>query len=99
MSSACAIKLGSALVLAAVVAGCSDLYTDRRTRIDVSAGDAIAANKLTHMIDPWPRVSANRNIAFDGGKMQSAVERYRTNRVTNPANGATSSVAPTNGKP
>jgi hypothetical protein len=61
------------------------------------------------MVDPWPRASANRNIAFNGEKMQSAVERYRTNKVTAPVNATTSStsyqqappvvVAPPSGKP
>jgi hypothetical protein len=66
--------------------GCSDLYTDHRDKIGLSAGDAIAANEITEMVDPWPRQSANRNIAFNGQKMQSAVERYRTNRVVPPLN-------------
>jgi hypothetical protein len=109
MSSACATKLGSALLLAVVLSGCSDLYTDRRLRINASAGDAIAVNQLTQMTDPWPRGSGNRNIAFNGEKMQTAVERYRTNKVTNPVSAMTSStsyqalqpvvVAPSSGKP
>ena len=45
------------------------------------------------MVDPWPRASANRNIAFSGEKMQTAVERYRTNRVIPPVNATTSSAA------
>ena len=34
--------------------------------------------------------SANRNIAFNGNKMESAVERYRTNRVIPPSGIGTS---------
>ena len=93
MSSAFATSLGSARVLAAVLGGCSDIYTDRRDMIALSAGDAVAVNKMTHMVDPWPRHSANRNIAFNGEKMQTAVERYRTNKVTNPVGATTSSAA------
>ena len=117
MSCARAINLGSVLVLTAVLAGCAEfnayqldpIYTDRRDTIAVSAGDALAANKMTHMVDPWPRASANRNIAFNGEKMQSAVERYRTNKVIPPVGATTSSApyqlvqpaaaAPTSGKP
>jgi len=117
MSCARAINLGSVLVLTAVLAGCAEfnayqldpIYTDRRDSVALSAGDALAANKMTHMVDPWPRASANRNIAFNGEKMQSAVERYRTNKVTAPVNATTSSasyqqappvvVAPPSGKP
>jgi len=36
------------------------------------------------MVDPWPSRSGNTNIAFNGQKMQSAVERYRTDKVTPP---------------
>lgn len=86
------IKLGTcALIAATVLAGCSDLYFDRRESISLAAGDDVYSNKVTHMVDPWPPASGNRNIAFDGQKMQSAVERYRTNRVTPPVNATTSS--------
>ena len=86
------IKLGTCALLAATaLAGCSDMYLDRRDSISLSAGDDVYANQVTHMVDPWPAQSANRNIAFDGQKMQSAVERYRTNKVTPPPNATTSS--------
>ncbi len=51
----------------------------------------MATNRVTHMIDPWSRASANREIAFNGEKMQTAVERYRTGRVIPPVNATTSS--------
>lgn len=86
------IKLGScALIAATALAGCSDLYLDRRESIQLSAGDDLYSNQVTHMVDPWPAASANRNIAFDGQKIQSAVERYRTNKVIPPVNSTTSS--------
>jgi hypothetical protein len=86
------IKLGAcALIAATALAGCSDLYLDRRESIQLSAGDDLYTNQVTHMVDPWPAQSANRNIAFNGQRMQSAVERYRTNRVTPPVNATTSS--------
>ena len=66
-----------ALVLAAL-GGCSE-YLDRRDTIATEGGDAVATNVVTHMVDPWPRVSADRNIGFNGERMESAVERYRTN--------------------
>lgn len=76
-----------------VLAGCSDIYFDRRETVVPAAGDAIAANRVTHMVDPWPPASADRNIAFNGEKMQAAVERYRYGRVIPPVNATTSSVA------
>lgn len=86
------IKLaGFALIVATTQAGCSDIYFDRRDTIELSAGDALHSNQVTHMVDPWPPHSANKNIAFDGQKMQTAVERYRTNKVTRPVGMGTSS--------
>jgi hypothetical protein len=72
------------LTLAVLLTGCSDLYLDRRDAIGLAAGDAIAANAVEQMRDPWPPNSGNSNIAFNGEKMQSAVERYRTDKVTPP---------------
>src|SRR5262245_38917684 len=69
--------------LLAVLGGCSE-YLDRRDTIALSGGNAVATDVVTHMVDPWPLESANRNIAFNGPKMQTAVERYRTNRVIPP---------------
>ena len=37
------------------------------------------------MVDPWPPYSGDKNIAFNGQKMQTAVERYRTGKVIPPA--------------
>lgn len=86
------IKLGGcALVAAAALAGCSDLYFDRRESISLSAGDDVYSNQVTHMVDPWPKHSANRNISYNGERMQAAVERYRQNKVVGPVNATTSS--------
>lgn len=82
-----------ALVIAAVLstlAGCSE-YLGRRDTISLQSGNAVQTNKITQMVDPWPRASADRNIASNGVVMQSAVERYRTGRVIQPNNTATSS--------
>jgi hypothetical protein len=86
------IKLGTcALIAATALAGCSDLYFDRRESIQLSAADDLYSNQVTHMVDPWPAQSANRNIAYDGQKMQTAAERYRANKVIPPVNPTTSS--------
>jgi hypothetical protein len=76
-------------VVFATLTGCSE-YLDRRDTIAMSAGNAVATDQVTHMVDPWPRESANRNIAFDGNKMESAFERYRTNQVIQPKGTGTS---------
>jgi hypothetical protein len=75
-----------ALIVAAgtMLAGCSDIYFDRRETIALGADDHAAADAVVQMIDPWPPHVGNRNIAFNGQKMQSAIERYRTNKVIPP---------------
>ena len=81
-----------ALALAALMtalAGCSE-YLDHRDTISLNGGNSVASNKVSQMVDPWPRDSANKNIAFSGAKMESAVERYRTNRVIQPQGMSTS---------
>ena len=85
------MAIGVAL-LGAMLAGCVDsLYSERRETISPLAGDAAAANRVTQMIDPWSKASANNNIVYSGEKMQSASERYRMGKVIRPVNATTSS--------
>lgn len=79
------------VLLGTVLGGCSDIYYDRRETISVVSGEANAANRVTHMIDPWPAASGRREIAFSGERMQTAHERYRTGCITKPINATTSS--------
>jgi hypothetical protein len=83
------------LVLVTLAAGCiggcakTDIYDPhgylaRRDSIELSAGDANAHNIAVQMVDPWPRYAGNKNIAFNGQRMQAAVERYRNNQVIPP---------------
>ena len=72
-----AFALGAVL---ATLSGCSE-YLDRRDTISIHGGDAVATDKVTHMVDPWPPASAQKNIGFNGERMETAMERYRTNRV------------------
>jgi len=79
--------------LGAMLGGCSDIYFDRRDTVALGANDHIDTNRIAQMIDPWPRNVGKREIAFDGQKMQSAVERYRNGRTQPPVNVTTSSTA------
>jgi hypothetical protein len=81
------------VLLAAGLGGCSaDLYLDRRNTVSFAAGDAPAANAVAQMVDPWPPYAGNRNIEFNGERMQSAAERYRTGKTTPLSGTSTSSV-------
>lgn len=80
-----------AVALCALVAGCSDLYWDRRDTVSLHSGEAMAANRATMAIDPWSAASGNRNITYDGQKAATASERYRTGRIIQPVGATTSS--------
>jgi hypothetical protein len=80
----------TALTVSCALSGCSDIYFDRRETVVPSAGNAKAVNQITMMVDPWPPYSADRNIAFNGERMQGAVERYRTRNTIRPMNPLTS---------
>ena len=84
-----ALRAVALAALLATLAGCSE-YFDRRNAVALAGGNAVATNKVTQMVDPWPPASANRDIAFDGNKMETAVERYRTGKVIPPRGTGTS---------
>ena len=71
-----------AVLIAALLGGCSDLYWDRRDSVAFWAGDAPASNVAIHTVDPWPPAAAKRRLTANGELMQKAAERYRTNKTT-----------------
>jgi hypothetical protein len=83
-----------ALVIAATLAagGCSDIYFDRRETVALGADDHIAVNRVAQMVDPWPYHVANKNLAFNGDRMQGAAERYRRHEIVRPVSPVTSSM-------
>lgn len=77
------IRAGALTLALATLAGCSE-YVARRDAISAYGGNAANTNEVVQMVDPWPPYAADRNIAYNGTVMQSAVERYRLGRVTPP---------------
>lgn len=92
-STECSIgsAVAAALVLGTMLAGCSDIYFDRRETVLFGADNAVASNIAVQTVDPWPPASANRNIPGNGPRVAAAVERYRTGRVIPPQGNGTSS--------
>jgi hypothetical protein len=72
------------VAIASAVAGCAEIYYDRRETVGAGSGDAVATNKVAQMIDPWSAASANNRIAFNGQLMQSAQDRYNRGKVYTP---------------
>jgi hypothetical protein len=83
--------LSAVLALGAFVAGCSDIYYDRRETVTLGAGDHIASNMAVQMVDPWPRYVGDKNIAFNGERLQAGVQRYRRHEVIQPRSATTTS--------
>ena len=80
-------------MIASLLSACSDIYYDRRETVALGADDHIATNMAEQMIDPWPRYVGNKNLAFNGERMQAAVECYRHNpRVIIPVSPNTTGV-------
>ncbi len=77
--------IAAAVLLGALLGGCSSVYFERRETVALGGPDAVAANQVEQMVDPWPRYSNDKNLAFNGERMQRAVECYRADRVTEPA--------------
>lgn len=75
--------------LVTMLSGCSE-YLDRRDSITLNAGDAVMTDRVTQMVDPWPRESADHNIAYNGEVMEAAFTRYRTGNVIPPRSIGTS---------
>ena len=85
--------LAAIIAFGALLGGCSDIYYDRRETVALGADDHIAANRVAQMVDPWPVYVGNKNIAFNGERMQAAVERYRHHQVIQPRPAATTSLS------
>jgi hypothetical protein len=84
------------VILGTALGGCSDIYYDRRETVALGADDHIAVNRVEQMVDPWPRYVGNKNIAFDGQRMQAGVERYRNGKIIPPINVTTTSMSQAN---
>ena len=59
--------------LLGTLAGCSE-YLDRRDTVALSAGDAVATNKVTQMVDPWPRAPPTATSPSTASGWRRAVE-------------------------
>jgi hypothetical protein len=76
---------------------CAD-YVKRSDMITPSAGDAIAHNKVVHIDDPWPRVSADTRITGNGQRVDKVTKRYLSGGAT-PSPTSLSITLPTSNSP
>ncbi len=73
-----ATSLAAAALAALALAGCEhDRYADRRDQVTFGSGDAVAANKAMHIIDPWPRAARTIEHGMSGEQAEAALEKLR----------------------
>jgi hypothetical protein len=70
--------LAAALAGVAALGGCHDATIARRDGVTFQAGDAVAANKAIHIIDPWPASARSARLPASGTQAVSAIERLET---------------------
>jgi hypothetical protein len=88
--------LGAGLLAVALgVGGCSSdtihEYHANSDRVTSGAGNAMAANRAVHTIDPWPYHSQNTQIDIDGKRAQVGTRRYENNTSIKPKGVSSSS--------
>jgi hypothetical protein len=59
-------------------------YLAHTDRVTSGAGNAMAANRAVHTIDPWPYHSQNTHIDIDGKRIQGGARRYENNTSIKP---------------
>lgn len=87
-------------LVALLLGGCTSdhihEYRDNTDRVTAGAGNAMAANRAIHTIDPWPYHSQNTQIDVDGKRAEVGMKRYESNTSLKPK-GVSSSSAVVNG--
>lgn len=71
-------------ILVLALGGCED-YLDRRDTVTLGVGDSVAVNRATQTINRWPETARRDRWNSDGERARSAVSRYRSRTVTEPA--------------
>lgn len=87
------LSLALAAALAAFASGCTSEYVERRETLALHAGNAAAANRAIHTIDPWPAAAARADIDVSGRRMVDAIERYEAPKPQGGGGAAPSMVA------
>ena len=83
-------RASTALVLFLNLGACVD-YETRSDLIVASGGDAVARNRVAHIIDPWPRDSFADRHPTAGSRVGVAMERYRAGIPVATPDGSSSS--------
>ena len=84
----------AALAGALASSGCHDAYIARRDGVTFQVGDAVAANKAIHIVDPWPASAASARIPASGTQAVAAVERLQARNAQGAGPGSAAGPGP-----
>lgn len=76
--------LGTAVVSAILLSGCSADYLNHYDGVTLAAGDANHANLLMQTVDPFNPNSQNTHIEGDGARSVAVVQQLRGGSVSKP---------------
>jgi hypothetical protein len=82
--TAAVLLLSTSVGLGACTSDQNHEYFAHTDRVTSGAGDASAANKVAHTINPWPAHSRNTRIEMDGKRAGLAAKRYESNTSIKP---------------
>jgi hypothetical protein len=84
----CGLLLLGATLLVSLVSGCTNdqlyEYQAHTDKVTQGAGNASAANRAVHTIDPWPAYSQKTQVDMEGNRALLAARRYETNTSIRP---------------
>jgi hypothetical protein len=81
------VKINHAIFFAGILfalTGCNE-YRERRDTVTLGVGDAVEANKVTQIENPWPPEAQRKEINVDGERMLSVVKRYKAGEAAQPS--------------
>ena len=74
-----AVKFALSMLAIVLLAGCTDHF-NHDDRMTPYSGEAMAANRVAQMVDPWPASSRSPRFGTNGERMQRAMTNYKAAR-------------------
>jgi hypothetical protein len=76
MGEAMKIPVAALALPVLLLAGCSNLYVERKDSVTFGVGDAVARNSVQQVANPTPAGAQNTRIAYSGEMGARAVRQY-----------------------
>lgn len=85
-----AVKFALSMLAIVLLAGCTDHF-NHDDRMTPYSGEAIAANRVAQMVDPWPASSRSPRFGTNGERMQRAMTNYKAGAAPSSSSSSSSS--------